>query len=153
MTGGYFSDEASLLAALDAVPADILMNDVNPIAMEILKKHIASDIYNAYTPKSGGWVGHTTYQRRHVLEGAVVGEMESSDTLCVTSTASPSPSILGTGFSGAGGGGFLQMLQVGNMGIWKSGFPRPAIANTELDYASNPSIQSAIKSGIARLFG
>lgn len=153
MADTFFCDESALLGSLENVAADILMNDVRPVAIEIFKKHIASDIYNAYTPKSGGWVGHTTYQRRHVLEGAVVGEMESSDTLCVTSTASPSPSILGIGFSGAGDGGFLQMLQVGNMGIWKSGFPRPAIANTELDYASNPSIQSAIKSGIARLFG
>lgn len=148
----YFADEASLIAALEAVPADILMNDVNPIAMEIFRKHIGSDIYAKYSPTPNGWVGHTTYQRRHVLEGGVFGEMQGMDTLNVTSNAPPGQSILGDPTTGADSG-FLRLLENGNMGFWAKGFPRPVIPNVQKEYDSSSAINAAIRSGIKRLFG
>ena len=62
----------------------ILLCDVSPIAEKILKERIAEDIYAAYTP--------VYYQRRHVLEQSVEGELTATGTLLVTSTADASHS-------------------------------------------------------------
>ncbi len=151
MADTFFCDESALLGSLENVAADILMNDVRPVAIEIFKKHIASDIYAKYSPKPNGWVDHSTYQRRHVLEGGVFGEMEGADTLNVTSNASPDPSILGYPTTGADSG-FLRLLESGNMGIWKNGFPRPVIPNVQAEYNSSAEISAAIEKGIKRMF-
>ena len=41
---------------------DILMNDVAPIVVDILKKHIQEDIYDAWEPT----VYHRRYRRNHL---------------------------------------------------------------------------------------
>lgn len=148
----FFEDEASLIAAIENKVPVILKEYVAPVAEQIFKEHIKSDIYNVYSPKPNGWVTsggeRTTYQRRHVLEGAVKSDMEGKNTLVVTSTASPSPSVLpGYGVSG-GDGGFLKLLESGNMGLWRGGFARPAVSNAQRDFDSSSRISKAIESGI-----
>lgn len=56
MADHFFSDWESLVSAVDAKATKILQKDVAPVAEDILKKHIKSDIYDAYTPKTNGWV-------------------------------------------------------------------------------------------------
>ena len=154
MPDKYFSDWASLVSAVDQKATAILKQDVAPVAEDILKKHIKSDIYNAYTPKPNGWVNGTTYQRRHVLEGAVTSLMPDPHTLIVTSTATASPAVVpGWSFHNRYPGAFLKLLESGNMGIWRGGFPRPAVSNTEADFETNKKLHSAIKNGIKREIG
>lgn len=158
MADKYFSDWDSLVGAVEKVIPSVLTNDVAPLAENILRKHIKNDIYNAYTPKTNGWVTAngtpTTYQRRHVLESAIMSSMMSPDTLFITSTATASPAILnGYSFHNRYPGAFLQLLESGNMGLWHSGFARPAVKNTQDEIDSSSAITGAIRKGFKRETG
>lgn len=133
----------------------ILDKEVAPVVKEIVKKHIQQDIYDAYTPIAGGWVNGTTYQRRHVLEGAIMHKFIDDDEILVTSTATVSkPIVKGYSFENRQPGAFLQLLESGHMGIWQHGFPRPAIGNAqrEIDADAGGVISGAIRAGIDEYF-
>lgn len=49
-----YSNWDSLVEAARSKCATILEKDVAPVAKEILKKHIQSDIYDVYTPTPNG---------------------------------------------------------------------------------------------------
>ena len=150
----YFEDVDDLLDAVEAGIADILRSDVAPVVESILLKHIKSDIYGVYTPKPGAWVNGTTYQRRHVLEDGITSELIGNDTLMVTSNATANQSVVkGYQFSNRYAGAFLQLLESGHMGIWRSGFPRPAVANAQREVETSSKVSSAIKNGIKRVMG
>lgn len=154
MADRFFSDWESLVSAVDARAAQILQRDVAPVAEDILKKHIKSDIYDVYTPKPNGWVNGTTYQRQHALEQAVTTIVQDKHTILVTSTATASPAVLsGWSFHNRYPGAFLKLLEVGNMGIWRGGFPRPAVTNTQNEIDTSQEIKSAIQNGIQREIG
>lgn len=154
MADRFFSDWESLVSAVDAKATQILQRDVAPVAEDILKKHIKSDIYDVYTPKQNGWVNGTTYQRRHALEQAVTTIVQDKHTILVTSTATASPAVLsGWSFHNRYPGAFLKLLEVGNMGIWRGGFPRPAVTNTQNEIDTSQEIKSAIQNGIQREIG
>lgn len=158
MADVYFSEWDALVKAAEAKAEKILKKDVAPVAEEILKKHIQSDIYDVYTLKENGWVttdgARTTYQRRHVLEKAITSLMPDKQTLLVTSTATASPAVItGWSFHNRYPGAFLKLLETGNMGIWRGGFPRPAVSNTQEELDRSAAIQSAIKNGIKREIG
>lgn len=151
-----YSNWDSLVEAARSKCATILKNDVAPVAKEILKKHIQSDIYGVYTPKPNGWVNGQTYQRRHILESNIVERTSKTGrgaTLLVSSYAPPSPPIInGYAFTNKGGGSFLKMLEVGNMGFWRKNFPRPAVKNAQEEINNSNEIKAAIQSGINREF-
>lgn len=151
-----YGDWDSLVAAAEKKVTRILKQDVAPIVEEIVQSHIQSDIYYAYSPRPGAWVNGTTYQRRHSLENNVVSSLSDSETLFVTSTATASPSVVkGYSFRNRYPGAFLKMLESGNTGIWRKGFPRPAISNAQAeidDNLQNGSISQAIEKGIKREF-
>lgn len=154
MADRFFSDWESLVSAVDAKATQILQRDVAPVAEDILKKHIKSDIYDVYTPKPNGWVNGTTYQRRYALEQAVTTIVQDKHTILVTSTATASPAVLsGWSFHNRYPGAFLKLLEVGNMGIWRGGFPRPAVINTQNEIDTSQEIKSAIQNGIQREIG
>lgn len=154
MADRFFSDWESLVSAVDAKATQILQRDVAPVAEDILKKHIKSDIYDVYTPKQNGWVNGTTYQRRHALEQAVTTIVQDKHTILITSTATASPAVLsGWSFHNRYPGAFLKLLEVGNMGIWRGGFPRPAVTNTQNEIDTSQEIKSAIQNGIQREIG
>ena len=154
MADRFFSDWESLVSAVDAKATQILQRDVAPVAEDILKKHIKSDIYDVYTPKPNGWVNGTTYQRRYALEQAVTTIVQDKHTILVTSTATASPAVLsGWSFHNRYPGAFLKLLEVGNMGIWRGGFPRPAVTNTQNEIDTSQEIKSAIQNGIQREIG
>lgn len=157
MANRDFASWESLVAAVNREARKILTEDVAPIAEEILREHITSDIYNAYTPKPGGWVGGTTYQRRYILPAATTSILEKNEdtfVLTVTSTAAPSkPVRKGYRFDNSEQGAFLKLLQSGHMGIWRGGFARPAVRNTQREIDSSPKIKNAIKSGIQSRIG
>lgn len=149
-----FSDWGELVDAVNQKLSIILYEEVAPVAEEILAKHIKSDIYDAYTPKENGWVNHTTYTRRHVLEGSITTILEDENTILITSKASASPSIVkGWSFQNRHPGSFLELLEVGHMGIWHNGFPRPAVGNTQKEFKTSQKIKSVIKKGIKRDVG
>ncbi len=132
---------------------DILNRDVAPVAIQIVKKHIQKDIYDAYTPITGGWVNGTTYSRRHVLEGSVYHTFIHDDEIMVTSNATASKSVVkGYSFHNRRPGSFLQLLESGHMGIWRHGFPRPAIGNAQSEIDRSSAIRSAIQAGLDRYF-
>lgn len=154
MSDVYLSDWESLVKSVNDKASKILEKDVAPVAEEILKEHIKSDIYDVYTPKENGWVDGKTYERRNDLEDGVKSILQNNNTLCVTSTTKASPSVLdGYSFRNRYTGAFLKLLESGNMGIWKGGFPRPAVSNTEKDFETNSEIKEAIKNGIKREIG
>lgn len=132
---------------------DILKRDVAPVAKEIVKKHIQSDIYDAYTPITNGWVGGKTYQRRYVLGGSVYDTFINDDEIMVTSNATASKSVVpGYSFHNRRPGSFLKLLETGRMGIWRGGFPRPAIGNAQKEIDRSSAIRDAIQSGLNRYF-
>ena len=154
MSDQYFSDWDSLIKAVDDKSVNVLKNDVAPIAEELLRKHIKSDIYDVYTNRENAWVNGSTYQRRHVLEESITSFMSDKNTLLITSPATASPAIVnGWSFHNRYPGAFLKLLESGNMGIWKRGFPRPAVSNTQDEIDQSPKIKSAIKQGIQREIG
>jgi len=134
------------VATAFSTSACILLRDVSPVAEKILKERIAEDIYAAYTP--------AYYQRRHVLEQNVEGDLTGPGALLVTSTAAASPSILpGYSFENRYPGAFLEMLEVGNMGFWRRHFPRPAVAMAQGEIDRSTEIRRAIADGIRRELG
>ncbi|MGN1154787.1 MAG: hypothetical protein ACI4TK_01275 [Agathobacter sp.] len=150
-----YDDWDSLVEAADKKVTRILKQDVAPVVEEIVKSHIQSDIYYAYSPQPGAWINGTTYQRRHILENGVYSTVEN-DTLFTTSNATASPSIIkGYSFRNRYPGAFLKLLEIGNMGIWRKGFPRPAVSNAQIEIDDNlqsGSISRAIENGIKREF-
>lgn len=131
----------------------ILDREVAPAAKEIVKKHIKNDIYDVYTPVPGGWVNGTTYQRRHVLEDAMLHKFIHDDEILVTSNATASKSVVkGYSFHNRRPGSFLQLLESGRMGIWVKGFPRPAIGNAQKEIDRSSAIRDAIQSGLDKYF-
>lgn len=132
---------------------DVLKRDVAPVAKEIVKKHIQRDIYDVYTPTPHGWVNGTTYQRRHVLNSSVYCEFVNDDEIMVTSRATASKSVVpGYSFHNRRPGSFLKLLETGRMGIWRNGFPRPAIGNAQKEIDHSSAIRNAIQSGLDRYF-
>ena len=151
----------ALVAAADKKCSRILEDDVYPVVKRIVLRHIFEDIYSSNQPKQGMWVDGETYARRFSLldEGNIYHELQSGgNTLMVTSWATPSPAIVpGWSFHNRRPGAFLQLLESGNMGIWYSGFPRPAIGNAqkELDEQighTTSEVGMAIQRGIDRKF-
>lgn len=134
---------------LYSVVRQVLIKDVAPTVEDILKKHIQSDIYDAYSPSEGAWIGGGTYDRRHVLENSITSEIIDGNTLLVTSTGSANyPIVSGWEFSNKYPGAFLEMLASGNMGIWKSGFSRPAVENAQAEVDNSSAVRSALDRGI-----
>lgn len=132
---------------------DILKRDVAPITKEIVKRHIQHDIYDVYTPIEHGWVNGTTYQRRHILDKTVYSTFVHDDEIMTTSNATASKSVVpGYSFHNRRPGSFLKLLESGNMGIWRGGFPRPAIGNAQKEIDRSSKIRDAIRSGLNRYF-
>jgi len=139
-------DWATLVEQAQETLDCILLCDASPIAERILKERIEEDIYAAYTP--------AYYERRHLLEQGVEGDLTSPGTLVVTSTADASPSIVpGFSFESRYPGAFLEMLEVGNMGFWRRSFPRPAVTMAQGVIDKSAEIKRAFKDGIRREFG
>lgn len=149
-----YSDWNSLTSAAQEKCGRVLVEHVAPVAEKIVKKHIASDIYSVYTPISGGWVNGATYQRRHVLENNMYHSLNNaSDELLVTSNATASKSVVkGFSFHNRRPGAFLKLLETGNMGIWRNGFPRPAIGNAQAEIDKSSAISQAIRAGLNQIF-
>lgn len=149
----FHNNLASLLTEANAKTFKILNQDVLPVGREIFKQHIQKDIYDAYTPQQGAWINGSAYTRRYDLLN--IGTIHlGNNTIMLTNFSSPSPPIIkGWSFKHSGAGSFLKLLESGNMGIWKKGFPRPAVSNTQKDFDSNGKLNNAIQKGIQREFG
>lgn len=151
----YDSIEA-LVSAIEkrstAIAQRVLEKYAAPIAEEIVRQHIISDIYNAYTPKENGWVdtkgNRVTYQRRHDLENSLYYQFNGVDEILITSNAKANRSVGRQKFRHRYPGSFLELLESGNMGMWRGGFPRPAIAKAQAEIDGSTAIQKAIQYGI-----
>jgi hypothetical protein len=161
----YYDDWGPLVAAANRKTKTILETDVAPVAEDILKRHIRDDIYGAYRPKTNGWVdedGHrATYERRNDLSNKVTSVFEQTftgTTITVTSTEIPRHPVR-KGFAktwwnhNRTTGSLLQLLESGNMGIWRGGFARPAVSNTQEAFETDRRINAAIKRGVTREIG
>ncbi len=148
----YHNNIVSLLIEANAKATKILNQDMLPVGKEVFKQHIQKDIYDTYAPKKGAWVNGSTYARRYDLLN--IGTINlGNNTIMLTNFSSPSsPIIKGWSFKHNGAGSFLKLLENGNMGIWKRGFPRPAVSNTQKDFDSNEKLNNAIQKGIQREF-
>lgn len=152
MSVRVFDDWEGLTGAVQQRCVSILDEKVAPIAKEIVRRHIQTDIYGAYTPKENGWVTsngrRTTYKRRQLLlkRGALYHEFSAPDEIIVTSKVTASPSIVkGWSFRNRYPGAFLKLLETGNMGIWRKGFPRPAIGNAQKEINKSSQIKQVIR--------
>lgn len=113
----------------------------------VLYKHIQSDIYGAYTPKPGGWVGGSTYVRRNSLsKGSLVAINEPDGTITITSTAVPGNPV-GRGSISSKPGSLLQLIEGDRHGLWRGGFPRPAVGNAQKEIDSG-ALMSAIEKAL-----
>ena len=150
----YCSTWEDLIKESKTKTLNILSQDIAPVAKEIVERHIQSDIYNAYTPQPHAWVNGDTYKRRgSLLKNMTVDINQTTFEIFITNNAMPdSPIVQGSVFQPTGQGSFLRMLSSGNTGIWKRGFPRPAIENAVLDFKNGNELKSAIQKGINREF-
>lgn len=142
-----------LVEAIEKEIPKILTEDVAPYVWEVLKRHIQTDIYDAYTPIEGGWVRGSTYQRRKMLndDSSEVVLMEGKNTLVVTSGALAStPVVKGYSFDNRYSGSFLELIESGKTGIWKHGFPRPAVARTEAELEHSTEFHAMIDNALER---
>lgn len=129
-------------SALDATSARIVLMDyVAPVVEEILRKHIESGIYGAYEPKE--------YVRRMSLTDSIRSQMISDNELLVTATSQPNRPA--NGWHSSGDGAFLYMLEVGDLGWWRKGFPRPAISNAQREVDNSSAVENAKQKGIKRV--
>lgn len=141
----WFEDVDSLVDSLRKFDSEEVVRAVADEVERILLKHIKSDIYDAYTPREGAWVGGSTYQRRHVLESGIKSTLEEDGTLVTTSDAPAGQSVVkGYNFSNADSG-FLQLLESGHMGFWKKGFARPVVANAQKEVDESARIRSILE--------
>lgn len=147
----WFDNVDDLVNAISSVNSEDVIQRVANEVEAILLKHIKSDIYDVYTPKEGAWVGGTTYQRRHVLEGGIKSTLEEDGTLVTTSDAPAGQCVVkGYNFSNADSG-FLQLLESGHMGIWRNGFARPVIANAQKEVDESTKIKSILENEMKRV--
>lgn len=136
----------------------ILEEYVAPVATEIVKKHIQRDIYDKYTPKKGAWVNGSTYERRYSLlqDGAGDGiytSIVAPDEILITSDTRANDSVVrGRRFTTEYPGAFLAFFEQNNFGVWKNGFPRPAISNAQKEIDKSSAINQAIQRGIEQEF-
>ena len=151
MPNRQFEDWDLLTDAVQSRCATILDKKVAPIAKNIVRKHIQTDIYDVYTPKENGWVlsdgSPTTYKRRYLLlkNGAIYHTFSKSDEIMITSNVTASPAVVkGWSFRNRYPGAFLKLLETGNMGVWHGGFPRPAIGNAQKEIDKSLQIRSVI---------
>lgn len=150
-----YDDWDKLVVAAQKRCSSILKDDVAPVAKEIVRKHIQSDIYDVYTPKPNGWINGSTYQRRYSLPKHMTGIVKdtlSYSEILITSTALPSKSIFAPGFKSSRPGAFLEMLEKGDMGFWRKNFPRPAVSNAQDEIDKSKEIERAIQKGLDREF-
>ena len=123
------------------------MSTVIEEGKSVLYRHIQSDIYGAYTPKPGGWVGGKTYARRHSLSrGSLVAISEPDGTITITSTAVPGAPV-GRGSISSEPGSLLQLIEGDRHGLWRGGFPRPAVSNAQKEIDSG-ALMSAIEKAL-----
>lgn len=152
-----YSSYEELVSSIEKTFPKILEDYVTPVMTEILKQHIYTDIYQVYTPVSGGWVNGTTYKRRRNLPNSLYSIVKSDGDgvlAFVTSDESFTPIIKGHHFdNNCNPGAFLEMLEKGNMGIWKIGFPRPAVSNAQKEIDTSYAIKEAIQKGLDSIFG
>lgn len=151
MPAKQHEDWTSLTAAVQNRCKQILDKQVAPIAKRIVKEHIQTDIYDAYTPKENGWVldgEPATYERRYSLlkRGTLYHTFIKDDEILITNDVKAMPSIVkGWSFRHRYPGAFLKLLEIGNMGIWHGGFPRPAISNAQKEIDKSSEIRKAIQ--------
>ena len=113
----------------------------------VLYKHAALDCYGAYTPKPGGWVGGSTYVRRNSLsKGSLVAINDPDGTITITSTAVPGNPV-GRGSISSEPGSLLQLIEGDRHGLWRGGFPRPAVGNAQKEIDSG-ALMSAIEKAL-----
>lgn len=156
-----FHDNAdTLFAELQDICDKVLERWVAPVAKDILRSHIVTDIYNAYTRIPNGWVTRnadgsltrTTYQRRYSLldegENGLFAKLENPGELLITSNAKPMPPIYGSKNYPDRIGSLLKLLSSKDMGAWAHGFSRPALNNAQLDINQNKRIRDAIQYGL-----
>lgn len=147
----WYEDIDDLINAMEQTVSEDVLMSVSDEVEKILLKHIKSDIYGAYTPKKGAWVGGTTYERRHVLEDNITSTLQEDGTLLVTSEAPAGQCVVkGYTFSNEDSG-FLQLLESGHMGIWKGGFARPAVSNAQKEVDNSSKIRSMLEKGMKRV--
>jgi len=139
----FDTEEALLLAMGDALP-ELVENYVKPKGEGLLRQNIRSRVYGAYTP--------TEYVRRWSLLNMVKSEITRtggySVDYSVTSEASPAPPARGFVYQK---GGFLFMLENGDLGFWRKGFPRPSISPTQSQF-DRGYLSGAIRTGIESVF-
>lgn len=153
MAGKTYNSIEEYIAAVEAALPKVLEEYFAPHIEDVLKKHVQSDIYDAYTPKEGGWINGTTYQRRHSLLNTIESQI-NGNVMATTSSASPSPSVRKGSVWGSADGAFFDLLASGNMGIWRGGFPRPAVerAQAEID-GEMAFLEGLLQKGLEAIVG
>lgn len=129
----------------------MMLKELAPIVEDILRKHIETEIYGFHYPFDRG-----TYGRRHQLPAMLSSSMSGADTMITTSNAPPAPSRTRGGSVNGSGGGFLRLLETGNMGFItrRHGFfPRPAVSSAQAEVDGSARVAAAKQRIIAKILG
>jgi hypothetical protein len=131
-----------------------------PAVEKMLARHIQKDVYDAYEPQPDSWVVRdgsgrrttwrlTTYQRRYVLFDHIFTDVSTGrghvvDLFTSSRGKADKPIIPGWSFHNRRPGALLQLIEGDNHGIWRHGFARHPVTNT------NKEIGEKLKSGALR---
>lgn len=137
----------------------ILKEYVAPVVEDILYDFIDYEVYDAYEPVTAGWLKKQTYHRRHALQKSIVSRILPDGTLLTTSNATPDgPVDRNYSFYDVDKGGFLKMLENGNMGFWTRQrnqlLPRPVIGHAQVavdQSVERGGVKRAIDKGLKRV--
>ena len=141
----------------------ILEKYVKPVMQEILLEHIREDIYGSSPTSSyAGRPAKTPYDKAglpspnwyvrsyNLLDAGNLFTEIDGNTIYMTSNAQP-PTVWSGSWS-ATDGGFLALLEGGDLGMWRKGFPRPALSNAQKEVDRSQAIRSAINKGFEDIF-
>lgn len=149
----YYENWEQLVFAANKKCVDVLEKDVVPIVKDIIIRHIDTDIYARYQQNPmGRWMGGAPYQRRYALKNLTVYHTGANE-LTITSDAQASPSVArGWNYQNEYPGAFFMLLEKGDLGFFRKGFPRPAITNAQKEVDRSTRIKDAINNGLLREF-
>lgn len=160
MSKDYDSIEEYFKDLKDMVP-DAMLEYVAPRVEKVLRDFTYRNVYQAANlagrPRKNGWVNHQTYHRRYALPDAIESRIEG-DEMITTSTAAPSPSIMGAHTYGSEDGAFYDLLELEGSSLdtfpISHMFPRPVIgpAQRYVDMIT-PSLTNILIKGLGEMLG
>lgn len=154
MVGSQDIDISDVVKYIESAIPTVLVKYVADVVEDILSDCIENIVYDGSFPREGGWIGGTTYHRRHQLEKGIKSWIGKKNTLYTTSVAHPDgPVIRGSVHYGMEDGGFFKILESENRGFIGYRTPRIVIDPAQEKVNESQEIENMFAYGIEMELG